>query len=410
MKELLKTGAFVAAAAVLSTVAVYTEPERRTAAIFSETGTTFFPGYKRPQDVKTIEVVDYDEATASAKPFQVAFEKGRWILPSHYNYVIDVGDRLVKTAGALVDLQRDNVVSEAVSDYARYGVIDPLDQKNPSLTGRGKRVTLRDARKDVLADFILGKPVEGKQGMRYLRAPSEKRVYAVKTGADPSANFADWVNSGLLRIASANLRKVTVVSYSIDEQFGRLANMEQVALTKEGTTWTMAGAAGFNKNVVNAMAATLDGLRISDVRPKPPSMAEGLKTGRLEMSLEGAMSMRQRGYFLTPQGRLLANEGEMIAELANGLVYVLRFGELASSQGETKGGKGGDDRFLFVTVSFDPQRAAKYGDASGNGERLAKELTNRFADWYYVIRGSDFTKLRLKRKDLLPSGATPAAQ
>lgn len=400
MKELLKTGAFVAAAAVLSTLAVYTEPERRTAAIFSETGTTFFPEYKRPQDVRTIEVVDYDEATAAAKPFQVAFEKGRWILPSHFNYVIDVGDRLVKTAGALVDLQRDNVVSEAVSDYAKFGVIDPLDQKNPSLTGRGKRVTLRDARKDVMADFILGKPVEGKQGMRYVRAPNEKRVYAVKTDADPSANFADWVNSGLLRIASANLRKVTVVSYSIDEQFGRLANMDQVALTKEGTSWTMAGAAGFNKNVVNAMAATLDSLRISDVRPKPPSMAEGLKTGRLEMSLEGAMSMRQRGFFLTPQGRLLANEGEMIAELANGLVYVLRFGELASSQGETKAGKGGDDRFLFVTVSFDPQRAAKYGDSSGNGERLAKELTNRFADWYYVIRGSDFTKLRLKRKDL----------
>ncbi|MFN7932855.1 MAG: DUF4340 domain-containing protein [Bryobacteraceae bacterium] len=402
MKELLKTGAFVVAAATLSAIAVYTEPERRTAAIFSETGTTFYPDFKRPQDVKTIEVVDYDEATASAKPFQVAFEKGRWILPSHYSYVIDVGDRLVKTAGALVDLQRDNVVSEAVSDHAKYGVIDPLDQKNPSLSGRGKRVTLRDARKDVLADFILGKPVESKPGMRYVRAPNEKRVYAVKTDADPSANFADWVNSGLLRIASANLRKVTVVSYSIDEQLGRLANLEQVALTKEGTNWTLAGASGFNKNAVNAMVATLDSLRISDVRPKPPSMAEGLRSGQLEMSLEGAMSMRQRGFFLTPQGRLLANEGEMIAELANGLVYVLRFGELASSQGETKGGKGGDDRFLFVTVSFDPQRAAKYGDAPGNGERLAKELTNRFADWYYVIRGSDFQKLRLKKKDLVP--------
>lgn len=410
MNELAKTGAFLAAAAVLTTIAVYTEPERRTAAIFSETGTTFFPDYKKPQDVKTIEVVDYDEATASAKPFQVAFEKGRWILPSHYNYVIDVGDRLVKTAGALIDLKRDNVVSESAADHGKYGVIDPLDQKNPSLSGRGKRVTLRDARKDLLADFILGKPVEGKPGMRYVRVPSEKRVYAVKTDADPSANFADWVNSGLLRIASPNLRKVTVVSYSIDELSGRLANMEQVVLTKDNNQWQLAGASGFNRNVANALANTLDSLRITDVRPKPPSMAEGLKNGKLEMSLEGAMSMRQRGFFLTPQGRLLANEGEMVAELANGLVYVLRFGEVATAQGDSKSGKAGDDRFLFVTVSFDPQRAAKYGDTSGNGERLAKDLTNRFADWYYVIRGSDFQKLRLRRKDLSPSASTPAAQ
>lgn len=393
MRESVKTLAFIAAAIALTAAAIVTEPERRTAAIFSETGQTFFPGYTKTEDVKTIEVVDYDEATASARPFQVAFEKGHWILPANYNYVIDVGDRLNKTAAALIDLKKDNVVSEAVSDHAKYGVIDPLDPKNPSLTGRGKRVTLRGDGKQMLADFILGKAVDGKPGMRYLRAPNEKRVYAVKTDADPSARFADWVNAGLLRIAAKQIRRVTIVSYSIDEQLGRLANLEQVQLTQENNQWSMVGASNFKKSVVTAMANTLDTLKIADVRPKPPSMAAGLRSGELEMSLEGAMSMRQKGFFLSPQGRILANEGEMVVETSNGLAYGLRFGEVTSSAEA--------NRYLFVTVSYDAQRAAKYGDTSGAGERLAKDLNNRFSEWYYVIRGADFDHLRLKKKDLL---------
>ena len=78
----------------------------------------------------------------------------------------------------------------------------------------------------MLADFILGKPVEGKAGWRYVRVPGQKRTYAVKTEADPSARFADWVNAGLLRIAGSSIRKVVINRYSIDETMGRLANME----------------------------------------------------------------------------------------------------------------------------------------------------------------------------------------
>lgn len=51
-------------------------------------------------------------------------------------------------------------------------------------------------------------------------------------------------------------------------------------------------------------------------------------------------------------------------------------------------------------MSLDPGRAAEYGGDSTSDERQARELTNRFADWYYVISGADFTKLRLKRKDV----------
>ncbi len=63
--------------------------------------------------------------------------------------------------------------------------------------------------------------------------PGGKRTYAVKTDADPSARFADWVNAGLLRMPSANIRKVTIASYSIDAASGALDQGESVALTQE---------------------------------------------------------------------------------------------------------------------------------------------------------------------------------
>lgn len=415
MNETWKTVAMVAAAVALTAAAIVVEPERRTAAILSDQGETFYPKFTDPQAVKTIEVVDYDEATAAARPFQVEFRNGRWILPSNYNYPIDIGDRLVKTAGALIDLKKDAVVSDSAADHAKYGVIDPLDSKSASLTGRGKRVTLRDARKEVLADFVLGKSVDSRKGekQRYIRLPNERRVYAVRTDADPSVRFADWVNAGLLRIAAPTLRRIQILGYSIDEQMGRLMNMESTTLVQEGGQWTAQGATQLNRATIQGVVATLDGLKIVDVRPKPPSMAEGLRTGKLEMTLEGAMSMRQRGFFLSPTGRLLANEGELVVDTASGLVYGLRFGEVATNQGETKpASTGSENRYLFVTVSYDPQRAAKYGDTSGAGERLARELTNRFADWYYIISGQDFQRLRPSRKQVglppqLPGGMMP---
>lgn len=381
MRESLRTGAFVAAAVALAVVAAVVEPETAAPRIMSDQGEAFYPDFKDPQAVKTIEVVDYDEPTATARPFQVAFERGRWVLASSHNYPLDAGERLVKTAAALMDLKKDQVRSDSPLDHARYGVVDPLDQKVAGLAGRGKRVTLRDARKDVLADFILGKPVEGKQGWRYARVPGQKRVYAVRTGADPSAQFSDWVNTGFLRIPTSSIRRVSVVSYSIDENLGRLDNLDAVKLERENGQWKLEGGGGLNKAAVGAMASALENLKIADVRPKPATLARDLRSGQLQLSLETAMSLRQKGFFITPTGRLLANEGEMTVETVGGVVYSLRFGELSGS---------GDNRYLFAMASA----------RTPEGEARARELNGRFADWYYIISGADFQKLRLKRKDI----------
>jgi len=405
MTETVKTAALVGAALVLAISAAVIEPEARVPAIMSDQGEAFYPAFTDAQAPRTIEVVDYDDSTATALPLKVQLQQGKWVIASRYNYRVDIGDRLAKTAAALMDLKKDMVRSDSPVDHAKYGVVDPLDEKASGLTGRGKRVTLRDANGGVLADFILGKPVEGKPGYRYVRVPGQKRTYAVKTDADPSARFADWVNAGLLRIASGSIRKVTINRYNIDSAAGRMSNLETTVLTQDKGEWKAAAGEKMNLTAVHAMAAALDGLKIVDVRPKPPGLAAGLRHEELQLTLETALSLQKAGYFFTQQGRVFSSEGDMTVETNNGLMYSLRFGDVTA--GDTKSGAPSDNRNLFVMVHFDAAKAAAYGGDVGAGERTARELNDRFADWYYVIGGKDFQNLRLGRE--VGRASTPAA-
>jgi len=404
MTESLKTAVLAGAAVVLAISAAVVEPEARVPAIMSDQGQAFYPTFTDPQAPRTIEVVDYDDATATAIPLKVQFQQGKWVIASRYNYRVDIGDRLAKTAAALMYLKKDMVRSDSPLDHAKFGVVDPLDEKVTGLTGRGKRVTLRDANGAILADFILGKLVEGKPGYRYVRVPGQKRTYAVKTDADPSARFADWVNAGLLRIASSSIRKVTINRYNIDPA-GRMNSAETSVLTQDKGEWKAAGEK-LNLPAVHTMAAALDGLKIVDVRPKPPGLAAGLRHEELQLTLETALSLQKAGYFFTPQGRVYSSEGDMTVETNNGLLYSLRFGQVAAA-GDTKAGAPSDNRNLFVMVHFDPAKAAAYGGDAAAGERTARELNDRFADWYYVISGKDFQNLRLGRGPA-PPPAQPA--
>jgi Domain of unknown function (DUF4340) len=399
MSETMKTAAFLAGALVLAVAAAVVQPESRTPSAMSDEGEAFYPGFKDPQSVKAIEVVDYDESTATARPLKVELRRTRWVVASNNDYVIDVGDRLVKTSAALMDLHKDQVRSDLAQDQAKYGVIDPLDQKVSGLQGRGKRVTLRDAQKNVLADFILGKAVDGKPGWRYLRLPGGKRTYAVKTEADPSARFADWVNAGLLRMPSANIRKVTIIGYTVNAMTGAMDQGETIALTQENGQWKSA-AGTVREDAAKSLAATLDGLKIVDARPKPAEMASDLRAGQMRLSMQTALTLRPYGFLLTQNGRIMATDGEMMVEMANGVAYTLRFGDVAATGADAGKGSGGD-RYLFITTGWDTARAARYGDSTGAGEKAANDLNARFADWFYVIANADFQKLRLGKKDLI---------
>ena len=399
MTELSKTLFFCLAAAVLTAAAVVVDPGASEPEIFSDQGELFFPNFTDPNAPKAIEVIDYDGETATATPLKVEFQENQWVLPSHNNYPADASERLASTAAALTELRKDVVVSDRVEDHATYEVIDPLDETNTSLEGRGKRVTLRDAEGDALADFVIGKEVEGKAGYRYMRVPGQRRVYEVKTDVDPSAEFRDWIETDLLKLASGDIRSVQINNYQVTEQFGMpvLRPREQLTLTKnEKGDWSLGGRKPKDAGV-NALNGALDALKIIDIVRKPDFLTEELKTrGRIEPSMAAAQDLVRRGFYLSGDGRIYGNEGEIVVEAANGIRYTMHFGEIASSGTASKEPEEqqGERRYLLIAVS-----ATKM--LEGETKALYEELRDRFADWYYVISGADFAALRPARKDLL---------
>ncbi len=412
MSELTKTLLFCLVAAVLVTAAALIDPGARTPEIFTDQGELFYPGFTDPQAPKTIEVVDYDEATATARPLKVEFRNKKWILPSHFGYPADAERRLAETAAALVELRKDAIISDRVEDQSRCGVIDPLDPKATSLSGRGKRVTLRDEDGTVLADFVIGKAVEDKPGYRYLRVPGQRRIYGVRTDADVSARFEDWIETDLLKLSAADVRRVDIHRYSINEELGILENVENLTLVRNQDQWSISGGGAPRKEKMDELLGALDNLRIVDVQRKPLGLTEDLKTPEgIRLSSESVLSLRQKGFFVTPLGQLLSNEGEIRVETANGLEYFLRFGEIAPGGADSSALAGGGEgeaanekverRYLFITVRHSSARAQRYGqDGGAQGKALERELRNRFAEWYYIISGADFEKLRPRRRDL----------
>jgi hypothetical protein len=479
MNETWKTLSFVAVALLLTGAAIVSTRERtRTDVAFNDQGTPFFPNFKNPLECTDLEVVDFDPSTATATRFRVMFKDNQWVIPSHYNYPADAKDRLAKTAGAVTDLIKDTIRSDSLEDQEKLGVLDPLDTKSASLQGRGKRVTLRDKTEKVLADFIIGNEIKDHSGQRYIRVPDQKRIYGVVVKADLSTRFADWIETNLLKLEANKLVKVTFDNYKVNpDQAQPLQRGEILTIDRKNSTspWTLPGLSAeqeVDPDKTRALSDALADLKIVGVRPKPAGLTRDLKKATpdskgITLSNSTILSLQSKGFYMTRDGRLLSNQGDVLASTDEGIVYTIRFGEVVFGSGdELTAGTADDDaktadakdqdkdksksqkaegtaenRYVMVTASFDPslipkpntnedEKAVKPGQIPDNvfaptpearktaqekaerdkadyekkiadGKKRAQELTDRFANWYYVTTGDSFRAINLDRAELV---------
>ncbi|MCA9735562.1 DUF4340 domain-containing protein [candidate division KSB1 bacterium] len=450
MTEIKKTIIWAGAALAVALLAFITKPGTPQPEAFYDKGETFFPDFQDPNAAASLEVIEYNEDTGSAVPFKVENKNGVWTIPSHHNYPADGKDRLAKTAAGVIGITKDDFRSDAVADRIPCGVVDPLDETEASMAGRGKRVTLRGHNGEVLADFIIGKEIDGADNYRFVRIPEQKRIYAVKMDIDLSTNFVDWIEKDLLEVDKEKLNKVVLKDYSINESTGVVDQRDEVVLTKEGSNWKtnkLNADQEMNTSKVNEFMTALDGLNIVGVRPKPEGLSASLSkdTGAgVSITQSDVMSLQSKGYYFSRDGQLLSNEGELSASTSDGVEYTLRFGEIVygsgddvsagSAEEDTNSGGPGENRYLFISARFlpgmfpEPAKPAnmeyqtkadslwgaedhenkslndeheKWQQKVDKGKETAEELNRRFAEWYYVISSDSFGKLHKTRSDFV---------
>jgi hypothetical protein len=398
-KEAKKTAIFAGVAAVLLVTVLGTGPRARSAREsegFRGQGEEFYPAFKDSQKAAALEVIDYDELGGVPKPFKVQRDaNGLWSIPSHHNYPADGKDRLAKTAASVIDLKKERIASDNPKDHEEFGVVDPLDPAAKGTRGRGKRVRLFDASGSTLADYIFGKTTKEGSDHRYVRVPDQKQTYAVKVTPDISVKFEDWVETDLLKIGSATVKKLTIDRYSFSLNDPAPKNRSTSFLAKDDASgpWKVGEIKDneeVNTETITTLTSTLSGLKLTGVRPKPPQVAKVKDLNELsripiQTLRAAAQSMFQHGIYIMSDARnqlsVVASEGEEEVACDDGVVYRLLFGEaLVGSAEEVSAGSedkkpedkkpddkkpddkkpddkkapgSSENRYLFISVRFD---------------------------------------------------------
>ncbi|MFO0945348.1 MAG: DUF4340 domain-containing protein [Planctomycetota bacterium] len=381
MKDSVKTSIYVGVAALLVVLAVFTRPTTSIdSQVYDDTGLPFYPKLADAKDAasipKALEVVEFDEKLGAQKPFKVQSKDGKWTIPSHHDYPADAEDRLRKTAGAIIGLKKDSIVSDKAEDFAALGVVDPYESNSGS-TGWGTRVKLFDKDNNAVSDLIFGKEVEGRSGFRYVRLPGQNRTYAVETkDLDLSIRFADWIDSDLIPAPATDFEQLVIKDYSIDPRLGTLNDKGTTVLDQDSKTssWVVEGlpeTEETNQEKARDVAQSVADLKIVGVRVKPPGLKPDL---RVPEGVELALSMQNRGFYLTKAGDLVSNDGEAIVETKDGLVYTLRFGGMILGTGDEVTAGAEDEK----AVAGDKKEEAKDGEKKDEKPEESKVQENRF--------------------------------
>jgi hypothetical protein len=370
---------------------------RQRAKIDASETAVLFPDLADADKAGSLEIVSFDDETATLKPFKVAKNGGVWVLPMHENYPADAKDQLAAAATELIDRPILEMVSTSPGDHETYGVIEPDPEKvKVGMTGVGQLVEIRDASGNKLARLIVGKednrrggPAAGGRSLRFVRRAGQDPVYRVELDtAKFTTKFDDWIEKDLLKLSPWDVRRLVIddstCTFGVDEQSGRLMvsqdRKSRIALSYDDkdAKWSLVTLEGFGKDKkpkeetlaadeelasgkLNELRNALGDLKIVDVVRKPSGLSADLKAEEsFTGNREAVQSLAQRGFFPFQSGEILSSNGETVIGMKEGVEYLLRFGNGttvagadAKADGETASAPDSSTgRYLFVMARF----------------------------------------------------------
>ncbi len=428
MSEIKRTLTFAGVAVLVGVVAAVSAPRRSAPDALFDVGDRFFPEFNDAQQAGTLEVIQWDDATGSALPFAVTNRGGLWTIPSHHDYPADGAERLSSAAAEIISLVKEDFRSDNISDHEALGVIDPLDEAETGLEGRGTRITFKGSGEEVLADLVIGNEIPERPGSRFVRVPNQKRVYTARFGAEISTAFEDWIETNLLEVERDQVNHIVLNEYFLNEQTRQVVRRGEFILDQVAQDQWTANRVPSGKEVdfvqANLLVGAILEMKIAGVRPKPSGMTGNLRDAALagRITKSDIDVLVRRGFYPATDGGLLSNEGELLVRTTEGVLYTLRFGEIVYGRGEAvvvgdessdeQGTEAAENRYVFITAEFDPtalpEPPVSEADAHASWERQVREgtetadrLATRFANWYYVIAADSYDRIHKPREDFL---------
>ncbi|NNJ25348.1 DUF4340 domain-containing protein [Alienimonas chondri] len=362
MTETARTAVFAAVAAaavVLAAVLSWPGATAETAG-FEQVGTPFFTAFESNagtddetgdepsagnlSKIGRFTITAFDADTGAIQDFRITRDESTGLYGiAPYDYPAEAAEKLAEVAAALGSVKRTALQSRRQSDWADLGVVDPASEDVGQLEGRGLRVELTGDDGNPLADLIIGKPVEDRDGYFYVREPRDDSTYIAKLDdLDLSARFRDWVDPEALEVAASDLRKIVVPDETIDPRAGELLVGDPLALSREDAAgeWTaesLPEGRAVDQAKANALASTATGLTIAGVRPKPKGLKPDLTLDPAVVQTERQYSaivrdITGKGFSILPTpdggGQVIGEAGQLTVVTDEGVAYDLDFGEL----------------------------------------------------------------------------------
>lgn len=429
--ETLRTSGFFGFAVIGCIAAILTFLVTRPPSIddFEWVGKPFFDHFKSSNQAKSLEVIALGD-NVRTKRFSVRQVDGLWVIPSHGNYPAEALDRLARTSSSVIGLEREALAGRLESEHEKLGVVDPASEDIVAPEVAGQRLILKDEHDNVLADLIIGKKAESIQPQRdeeivdadpakyyYVRRADESQTYKVRLKIDLSTRFSDWIAGRFFPWEPSELVHLDLPDRSRQKANGspqRDTKMQppqpvgspEIQLRKsDRLTWTVKGLNPtnevFDESVILKFTELLSQIQVVDVRkqtqfkgepilgadltlnPNPQIRNDQLGFSRASNQFAGELG--EYGFRLKPIGPgkfdMENDEGEIRLGTANGLMYTLMFGnvatqtsgtiDLAGTQptdlkettskqtGRQNNNATNKDRFLLVRVQFEESLLGK---------------------------------------------------
>ena len=247
MNENKKTITFLVAAIVAVAIATFTSPTKRDpSAKPNLMGQALFESFD-PRAVTGIEIVEVDEEDIQTKSIEVTQTDKGWFIrrPGKADYPANADNQLKDVASILFDLRIIDQAGEGAGEHSKLGVLDP-SKADPTQSGIGRLIHLKNNSGSNLASLIIGEEVEGLPSTYFVRKPEQNAVFRVevRNARDVSSKFVDWVEQDFLDLDKFKIRQVTLDNYDVNLAQGQINRSNNpYVLNFADSKWSLSGSA-----------------------------------------------------------------------------------------------------------------------------------------------------------------------